>query len=153
MTESVIDIARNMRYMKQLAKQIDEETKKDLEYEMGKLSRVVAEMKGAIETFGKRGYFRKMFAATKVVRRLASIERKKEVILKAMDRIIQRVQTDLLLGDRDRVQLDTKEHTFALEEAVWNKVEEHTKTNGGDVDAEADLISAAERRLCAIPPQ
>jgi hypothetical protein len=105
MTESVIEIASKMRYMKQLANRVDEETKKDLEFEMSKLSEVVAEIKEAIETFGKRGYFGNMFKATKMVRRLADIERKKEVTLKAMDRVIQQVETDLQLDNRDRVQL------------------------------------------------
>jgi tetratricopeptide (TPR) repeat protein len=146
MTESVIEIGRNMRYMKRLANSMDEEAKEELESEMGKLAMLLNEMKDAIETFGQKGYVRKMFTATKVVRRLASMERRKEVILKAMDRTVQRVQTELMLmlNTKDRVKLETKEHVYALEEAVCAKVEERTKANGGDVDVEADVSKAAE---------
>jgi hypothetical protein len=124
---------------------MDEEAKQELQYEMGRLTELLGEMKDAIETFGQKGFFRKMFAATKVVRRLASMERRKEAIMSAMDRVLQRVQTELNLDQRDRVQLETKEHTYALEAAVWAKVEERTKANGGDVDVEADVSEAADK--------
>jgi hypothetical protein len=81
MTESVIEIGQNMRYMKRLANRMDEEAKQELQDEMGRLTELLGEMKDAIETFGQKGYFRKMFAATKVVRRLASMERRKEAIM------------------------------------------------------------------------
>jgi hypothetical protein len=144
MTGSMIEIGRNMRYMKRLANRMDEEAKQELQYEMRRLTKLLGEMKDAIETFGQKGYFRKMFAATKVMRRLASMERRKEAIMSAMDRVLQRVQTKLNLDQRDRVQLETKEHTYALEEAVCAKVEERTKANGGAVDVEADVSEAAE---------
>jgi hypothetical protein len=140
----VIEIGRNMRYMKRLANRMDEEAKQELQYEMGRLTELLGEMKDAIETFGQKGFFRKMFKATKVVRRLASMERRKEAIMSAMDRVLQRVQTELMLDAKDRVQLETKEHTYALAEAVCAKVEERTKANGGDVDVEADVSEAAE---------
>jgi tetratricopeptide (TPR) repeat protein len=142
-TGSVIEIGRNMRYMKRLANRMDEEAKQELQYEMGRLTELLGEMKDAIETFGQKGFFRKMFAATKVVRRLASMERRKEAIMSAMDRVLQRVQIELNLDQRDRVQLETKEHTYALVKAVWSKLEERTKANGGNVDVEADVTTAA----------
>jgi hypothetical protein len=110
----------------------------------------VGEMKMAIEVFGQRGFLKKMFRMTHVVRQVMSIERRKKAILEAIDRIIQNAQnaqTKMLLDARDQVQLDVKEHTYTLVETVWAKVEERTKANGGDVNVEADIGEAAEEIL------
>ena len=117
---------------------------RELELHMGNLAELIGEMRGAIQAFGQRGFLTKMMASAQMVRQLATIERRKEAILKAMDRILQTAQTELLLDVQDRVSLKTKEHTYALVEAVWSKVEDHTKANGGDVDVEADVSEAAE---------
>jgi hypothetical protein len=144
MTESMFEIGRYMIDLQRLAMRMKEVRKVELEHHMGKLAELMGEMREAIQAFGQRGFLTKMLASAKVVRRLATIERRKEAILKAMDRILQTAQTELLLDAQDRVPLETKEHTYALVEAVWAKVAERTKANGGDVDVETDVSEAAE---------
>jgi hypothetical protein len=144
MTQSMFEIGRYMIDLQRLAMRMKQERKVELELHMGNLAELIGEMRGAIQAFGQRGFLTKMMGSAKVVRRLATIERRKEATLKAMDRILQTAQTELLLDVQDRVPLETKEHTYALVEAVWSKVEERTKANGGDVDVEADVSEAAE---------
>jgi hypothetical protein len=149
MTESMFEIGRYMIDLQRLAMRMKRGfflgvDGRELELHMGNLAELIGEMRGAIQAFGQRGFLTKMMGSAKVVRRLATIERRKEATLKAMDRILQTAQTELLLDVQDRVPLETKEHTYALVEAVWSKVEERTKANGGDVDVEADVSEAAE---------
>ena len=91
-------------------------------------------------------------ACARVVRRLTTIENRKDAILQTMDRIVQMAQTELLLDANDRVRLDTTEHTYALAEAVWAKVEGRTKANGGDPDVKAD-VSKASGELMRSPAE
>jgi hypothetical protein len=93
-----------------------------------------------------------MMACARVVRRLTTIENRKDAILQTMDRIVQMAQTELLLDANDRVRLDTTEHTYALAEAVWAKVEGRTKANGGDPDVKAD-VSKASGELMRSPAE
>jgi hypothetical protein len=143
-TDSAFEIGRYLIDMERLAMRMEEESKAELQYHMSSLRELVGDMQEAIMVFGRKGFFRKMLVSAKLVRKVTTIERRKEATLKAMDRILQTVQTELMLDTKDRVQLETKEHTYALAEAVWAKVEEHTKTKGGDVDVEANVTNAAE---------
>ena len=126
MTESAFEIGRYLIDMERLAMRMKEESKAELQYHMSSLRELVGDMQEAIRMFGKRGVIAKMLISAKLARKVTTIERRKEAILKAMDRILQRVQTELMLDAKDRVQLETKEHTYALEEAVCAKVEERT---------------------------
>jgi hypothetical protein len=143
-TESAFEIGRYLIDMERLAMRMEEGRKAELQYHMSSLRELVGDMQEAIMVFGRKGFFRKMLVSAKLARKVTTIERRKEAILKAMDRILQTVQTELMLDTKDRVQLETKEYTYALVEAVWTKVEEHTKAKGGDVDVEADVSEAAE---------
>jgi hypothetical protein len=144
MTESAFEIGRYLIDMERMAMRMEEGRKAELQYYMNSLSELVGDMQEAIGMFGERGVITKMLTSAKLARKVITIERRKEATLQAMDRILQTVQTELMLDAKDRVQLDTKEHTYALAEAVWAKMEEHTRAKGGDVDLEADVSEAAE---------
>jgi hypothetical protein len=143
MTESALEIGRYLIDMERLAMRMKKGRKAELQYHMSSLSELVGDMQEAIKIFGKRGVITKMLTSAKLVRLVTTIERRKNATLKAMDRILQTVQTELMLDAKDRVQLETKEHTYALAEAVWAKIEQHTKVKGGDVDVDADVSEAA----------
>ena len=152
MTESMFEIGRYMIDLQRLAMRMKEERKVELELHMDNLAELMGEMREAVQAFGQRGFLTKMMASAQMVRRLATIERRKDAILKAMDRILQTAQTELLLDANDRVRLDTTEHTYALAEAVWAKVEGRTKANGGDPDVKAD-VSKASGELMRSPAE
>ena len=88
MTESVLEIGRYLIDLQQLAKRMKEQIDTELDHHMGRLAELVGEMKMAIEAFGQRGFLKKMFSTTHMVRKLMSIERRKKAILEAIDRII-----------------------------------------------------------------
>jgi hypothetical protein len=140
MTESAFEIGRYLIDMERMAMRMEEGRKAELQYHMSSLRELVEDMQEAIMVFGRKGFFRKMLLSAKLARKVTTIERRKEAILKAMDRILQTVQTELMLDTKEQ----RKEHTYALVEAVWTKIEEHTKAKGGNVDVEADVSEAAE---------
>jgi hypothetical protein len=50
----------------------------ELDLHMGRLAELVGEMKMAIEAFGQRGFLKKMFRTTHVVRQLMYLHRAEE---------------------------------------------------------------------------
>jgi hypothetical protein len=135
LTESMIEIGIQMIELQRLAKRMQHETKQELGVQMDKITSLVEDMTEAIKHFGKKGFFGKMFVVTRVSKRLAFLERRKERIMKAIEHLLQRVSINL--------QLDAKEHRYLVEEAIWSKIREHLDENG-QTHVETDVAKVLE---------
>jgi tetratricopeptide (TPR) repeat protein len=135
LTESMLELGKYLVDLGKLANQMPDDIKGDLTDQLAKLSKVIGDMEEAIQKFGKKGFLKAMLQAGKSAKRLAKVDKKKQRIVDAIDRIVQRAQLSL--------QMEMKERQFKSEQAVWTKIEEKLKASGGDAGDDDDVSEAA----------